>query len=307
MAHVIPRVDGEPPSPIAQIQVGGSTSDIAYVGGFIRAGIKPDLCWRDDEDLGKTWYPSIGSWEVDPKKYPEGFRPFTDWIHAHGMKFVLWFEPERVGDPHSWLGTKHPEWLLPGTDTTDGDILNEGDPAVLEWLTNHVDELIMSQGVDWYREDMNGAGPLPTWRNHDAANRQGITENFYVQNHLAYWDALLAKNPGLRIDSCASGGRRNDLETMRRAVPLLRSDFQFPTMKDVVDGNQCHTYGLSSWLPYQGTGCYLYDPYSFRSFYLPAFGFGTANMSAANLRRRNRATRNARGSLRSCWMATTTR
>lgn len=30
------------------------------------------------------------------------------------------------------------------------------------------------------------------------------------------------------IDSCASGGRRNDLETLRRAVPLLRSDLLAP-------------------------------------------------------------------------------
>jgi len=51
------------------------------------------------------------------------------------------------------------------------------------------------------------------------------------------------------IDSCASGGRRNDLETMRRAVPLLRSDY---IMEPV--GNQGHTYGLSLWLPFQGTG-----------------------------------------------------
>ena len=36
---------------------------------------------------------------------------------------------------------------------------------------------------------------------------------------------------------------------MRRSIPLLRSDYQFePT------GNQCHTYGLSLWFPYYGTG-----------------------------------------------------
>ncbi|MBU6411088.1 MAG: GH36 C-terminal domain-containing protein, partial [Verrucomicrobia bacterium] len=103
----------------------------------------------------------------------------------------------------------------------------------------------------------------------------GITENFYVQGHLAYWDALRAMNPGLRIDSCASGGRRNDLETMRRAVPLTRSDYQFPFMgKGVVVGNQGHTYGLSFWLPFYGNGCYYYDPYSYRSFYMPLFGMG---------------------------------
>ena len=51
------------------------------------------------------------------------------------------------------------------------------------------------------------------------------------------------------IDSCASGGRRNDLETMRRAVPLWRSDYAYEPI-----GHQCMTYGISFWLPYHGTG-----------------------------------------------------
>ena len=51
------------------------------------------------------------------------------------------------------------------------------------------------------------------------------------------------------IDSCASGGRRNDLETMRRAVPLWRSDYAYEAI-----GHQCMMYGLSMWLPYHGTG-----------------------------------------------------
>jgi alpha-galactosidase len=102
-----------------------------------------------------------------------------------------------------------------------------------------------------------------------------MTENLYVQGHLQFWDELKRRNPGLSIDSCASGGRRNDLETMRRAVPLLRSDFQWPdSQKNVYEGNQGHTYGLSSWLPFQGSGVYGCDPYSFRSFYMPSFGMG---------------------------------
>jgi len=114
-----------------------------------------------------------------------------------------------------------------------------------------------------------------SWQKDDeASDRIGITENMYVQGHLAHWDALKQLNPKLHIDACASGGRRNDLETMKRAVPLLRSDFQWPYMKNVVRGNQGHTYGLSSWFPFQGTGVYYYDKYSMRSFYLPGFGMG---------------------------------
>jgi len=287
VAHNMPRVDGQTQPAVAQIQVGGGEKDIAYVQSFLDAGIHVDLCWRDaGGDAAVTWFPTdggpfpqtgmawlnSGTWEIDPAKFPNGFKPFTDWIHARGMRFVLWFEPERVGDPNSWLGKNHPEWLLPGT--SHGALLNEGNPAARQWLIEHVDGMIQSQGIDWYREDMNGAGPLPAWRRHDVPDRQGMTENLYVQGHLAYWDELRRRHPRLRIDSCASGGRRNDLETMRRAVPLLRSDFQMPDQTGVVEGNQGHTYGLSFWLPFQGTGVYSYDPYAYRSFYLPSFGMG---------------------------------
>ena len=290
IAHSLARTHGQTQPVVAQIQVDGSVANIAGVKSYLDAGIKPDICWRDAGGA-HTWYPNqtgpytgndswlnTGTWEVDPKRYPQGFKPFSDWVRSNGMQFLLWFEPERVGDTNSWLAKHHPEWLLPGS--SHGSILNLGNPAAFTWLVDHLDSMIRAQGLDWYREDMNGGGPLPTWRKNDAENRQGITENFYVQGHLALWDELRRRHPGLRIDSCASGGRRNDLETMRRAVPLLRSDFQFQDMKGVVEGNQGHTYGLSSWLPFQGTGCYLYDSYSARSFYLASFGMG--GLSEAN-------------------------
>jgi alpha-galactosidase len=66
------------------------------------------------------------------------------------------------------------------------------------------------------------------------------------------------------IDSCASGGRRNDLETLRRAVPLLRSDYIFEPI-----GNQCHTYGIAFWMPFYGTGTLFGDTYHFRSVMCP--------------------------------------
>lgn len=285
IAHNMPRTHGQTQTPLTEIQVGGSAKEIPNIQAYLDAGIHVDLCWRDaGGDAAATWFPTeggpypqtgmawlnSGTWDIDPTKYPQGFRPFTDWIHAHNMQFVLWFEPERVGNPNSWLGKTHPEWLLPGT--SHGALLDEGNPAAREWLTDHVDGMIKSQGIDWYREDMNGGGPLPAWRRNDAPDRQGMTENLYVQGHLAFWDELRRRNPDLRIDSCASGGRRNDLETMRRAVPLLRSDFQFISDPGVVEGNQGHTYGLSSWLPFQGTGIGSDDPYTMRSFYLPSFG-----------------------------------
>ncbi len=284
LAHVLPRIGGEPQQPVTEIQSGGSLGEIPGIQRRLEMGIRPDICWRDAGGR-TTWYVNsgkpyegkdawlnTGTWEINPAKYPDGFKPFSDWAHAQGMQFLLWFEPERVGDPSSWLATRHPEWLLPGT--SHGSLLDLGNPDALAWLIGHVDGMVKSQGLDWYREDMNGGGPLPAWRKRDEPDRQGATENHYVQGHLAFWDGLKKRNPLLRIDSCASGGRRNDLETMRRAVPLLRSDFQRPEMARVAEGNQGHTYGLSFWLPFQGTATYAYDAYTFRSFYAACFGMG---------------------------------
>lgn len=289
LAHVLPRVNGQPSTAVTQIQ----GDNVASVNANIQAGIHPDILWRDaGSGPGSTWYPSAngpytgnlswlntGTWDIDSSVYPNGFLPTSQAVHAQGVQFLLWFEPERVGNTNnSFLATNNPAWLLPATSMTVGAILNEGNPQAFNWLTNHIENLIVSNGIDWYREDMNGNGPLTAWQAKDTLLRQGMTENLYVQGHLAFWDALLAMNPGLRIDCCGSGGRRNDLEAMRRAVPLTRSDYQVGDMDTVANGNQCHTYALSSWLPFQGSGCYFNDLYAYRSFYLASFGtaFGLA-------------------------------
>jgi len=272
MAHNIPKINDQPPAPMAQMQLCRNFHDNAAVmpveaDKFAKAGIAIDIYWRD-----AGWYPcadgkweSTGTWEVDPKRFPKGFRPIADWIHANGKKLIVWFEPERVGDKNSWLATNHPDWLLSGT------LLNLGNPAASKWVIEQIDHFIQENGIDYYRQDFN-MDPLKNWRDNDTAGRLGITENLYVQGYLAFWDELRRRHHDMLIDSCASGGRRNDLETMRRAVPLLRSDFQWPGSKGVVEGNQGHTYGLSSWLPYYGSGVYSIEKYPARSFYMPGFG-----------------------------------
>jgi alpha-galactosidase len=288
-AHTLPRIEGKAQSPTTGITVWGDPAERAVLQAVLDAGIEVDFFWRDAGGLRENvWFTTgvdnfpgwknhfwlnTGTWEIDTVKYPHGFRPLSDWAHQRGIQFMLWFEPERVGDPNSWLGKNHPEWLL--SDTGVGRILDEGNPAARQWLIEHISGMIVSQGLDWYREDMNGGGPANAWRKHDAPDRQGLTENLYVQGHLAFWDELRRRHPHLRIDSCASGGCRNDLETMRRAVPLLRSDFGSNTLPGGCEGSQGHTYGLSAWLPFQGSATRIADPYVARSTYLPSFvGFG---------------------------------
>jgi alpha-galactosidase len=239
--------------------------EITFLDGYLREGMKPDYWWID-----AGWYPSkhgkdvnwwfTGTWEVDRTRFPGGVRAVADHAHSKGMSLILWFEPERVFQD-SWLWSNRPQWLL--GNSGDLRILNLGNPEAWKWTVEQIDKLVVSEGVDVYRQDFN-TDPLNYWRGADAPDRQGITENKYVQGYLAFWDELRRRHPGMLIDSCASGGRRDDLETMRRSVPFLRSDYCTD-----VEGMQCHTYGFALWLPYYRGATDKVDVYDFRSNYAP--------------------------------------
>ncbi|MHB1001612.1 MAG: NPCBM/NEW2 domain-containing protein [Armatimonadota bacterium] len=264
IAYNVPRPGGKLPAPqltpcsshqYAEMTKADEASQIMFVDRYVEERIKIDYWWMD-----AGWYPCDGSWpktgtwEVDRTRFPRGLRAVSDHAREKGIKTIVWFEPERVGGAGTWLYDNHKDdWLLGGT------LLNLGNPDAWDWLVNHIDKIINDEGIDLYRQDFN-MDPLPYWRSNDSDDRQGITENHYVTGYLAYWDELRRRHPNMLIDSCASGGHRNDLETMRRSVPLLRSDYIFEPV-----GQQGHTYGLAKWLPYFGTGEREIDSYIFRS------------------------------------------
>ena len=54
---------------------------------------------------------SLGDWDIDPRKYPNGLKPLIAKVNEHGMSFGIWFEPEMI-NPNSDLYRRHPEWVL---------------------------------------------------------------------------------------------------------------------------------------------------------------------------------------------------
>jgi len=254
LAHNVPRINGQLPTPLltpcsshqfAEMIKADEASQKLFIDRYLEERLDPDYWWMDAGwYVNQTGWPNTGTWLVDSNRFPRGLRAITDHAHAKGVKSIVWFEPERV-TPGTELYA-HRDWLL-GRDG-EQKLLNLGHPEAFQWLTDHVDQLLTQQGIDLYRQDYN-VDPLGYWRGADAEDRQGMTENRYVAGYLGYWDELRRRHPGMLIDSCASGGHRNDLETLRRALPFLRSDSIFDPV-----GNQGHTYGLASWLPYHGTG-----------------------------------------------------
>jgi alpha-galactosidase len=258
LAHIMPRPNGRPMRPHLvcsgtdegeEFTAATAENQKRFMDKFKREGIDFDVWWID-----AGWYPCYnqdhirkwvitGTWEPDPERFPKGLKPVSDHAAQNGADLLLWFEPERVR-PGTKLDVEHPEWLLHAEGNENG-LLDLGNPEARQWLTDHVCQLIQDNGIKIYRQDFNFP-PLAHWRQNDADDRQGINENLHVQGYLQYWDDLLARNPGLWIDSCSSGGRRNDLETMRRSVPLHYTDYGYGDHR-VKLGFQHTLYG---WIPY---------------------------------------------------------
>lgn len=232
--------------------------------GWYGADTKP----TPDEFEG-DWGEHTGDWRVSPLIHGNGLKDVSEAIHKAGMKFVLWFEPERV-----WrsvpIVAEHPEYfIIPECEEEFNILLDLGNEEAWNYCFDTLSQLIEEIGVDCYRQDFN-MFPLGYWRLKDAEDRKGITEIKHINGLYRLWDAMLQKFPNLLIDNCASGGRRIDIETLRRSVPLWRSDYQCPA-NYVTAGAQCHNLNFNTWMPFSGTGGgRLYDTYRIRSAYSPA-------------------------------------
>jgi alpha-galactosidase len=217
-----------------------------------------DAHWLDAAWFEGGFPNGVGNWFCPPQRFPNGLKPLSDACHQLGLKFILWFEPERVA-PGTQIAREHPEFVFGGDK---GGLFKLNDPAARRWLTDLLSRRIADFGIDVYRNDFN-IDPLAFWRQADDPDRQGMTEIRYVEGHYALWDELLAGHPGLSIDNCASGGRRIDLETCRRSVPLWHSDTG--CSPGHADWNQSQIAGLSLYVPLFGACAWTPEAYDLRS------------------------------------------
>ncbi|HQK93195.1 MAG TPA: NPCBM/NEW2 domain-containing protein, partial [Armatimonadota bacterium] len=258
-----------------------------YVKTAARLGC--DSAWLD-----AAWFPGgfpngVGNWSAKPVEFPNGLRPVGDACHANGLRFVLWFEPERVA-PGTQIATEHPEFVFGGRD---GGLFRLDLPEAQQWLLELLSSRVREYGIDVYRNDFN-IDPLGYWRANDTPDREGMTEIRYVENHYAMWDELLRRHPGLMIDNCASGGRRIDLETISRSVPLWRSDTS--CSPGHADWDQAQACGISLYVPLHTACAWDSRAYTVRSsatmgmafqpeYMAPTFDEALAQRTLAEVRR----------------------
>lgn len=162
----------------------------------------------------------VGNWTVDEKKFPGGLKPVAEYVRSKGLKFGLWFEPERVYRETNLAQRR--EWLLECAGKPYS-LLDLGNPEARRWLKEMLARYIEDLDIRWLRYDCN-LSPLAFWEANDAPERKGMSEIRHIEGLYEIWDWLNHSYPGMILEGCASGGRRIDFEAVKRCHLFVSSD-----------------------------------------------------------------------------------
>lgn len=191
-----------------------------------RAGI--ELFVLDDGWFGKrnNDESSLGDWNVNLDKLPNGLNGLAERINELGMKFGLWFEPEMISID-SDLYREHPDWAI----RTEGRlpiysreqlVLDLTKQEVCDYIIDSISSILESANITYVKWDMNrNITNIP----EGLANDQRFEFNHrYMLGLYCVLDHLTKRFPDILFESCAGGGGRNDLGIMYYMPQAWASD-----------------------------------------------------------------------------------
>jgi alpha-galactosidase len=193
------------------------------------AALGIDRFVMDDGWFGQrnTDHAGLGDWYVNKEKFPHGLKPLIDKVHALGMDFGLWVEPEMV-NPDSDLYRQHPDWVLnfpgrPRNEQRNQLVLNLARPDVRAYVFNFLDKVLNENQIAFLKWDYNRNWSEPGWDQLPAAEQKKVYVEF-TRNLYAILDELRQKHPNVEIESCSGGGGRVDLGILRSTDEVWPSD-----------------------------------------------------------------------------------
>lgn len=224
-----------------------------------------------------NWWTTVGDWNVDRQRFPQGLKPFRDRVHAEGMLWGLWMDPERIGN-ESRIAKEHPEWLAMNYEGERkmGGLLDLTNPEAAQWMESQIIRVIEENQLDFFRLDYNtdpGKGIRSV--------REGFVENGYWRYYEALYgiyDRLRARFPNVIFENCAGGGGRSDIGMVRRFSHTWVTDWQIAPRSFLI------TNGMTMALPPEyvdrligGQSGHTTADFDFQSrlllFVRPTFGF----------------------------------
>jgi alpha-galactosidase len=239
IAHVLPHRQGEgeaaapKPRPVIYNSWEATEMNVTEAGQEAlaekAAALGVDRFVMDDGWFGqrKTDHAGLGDWYVNQEKFPHGLKPLIDKVHALGMDFGLWVEPEMV-NPDSDLYRKHPDWVLnfpgrPRTEQRNQLVLNLARPDVRAYVFGFLDKLLTENDIAFLKWDYNRNWSEPGWDQLPAAEQKKVYVEF-TRNLYSIFAELKTRHPKVELESCSGGGGRVDLGILQYADEVWPSD-----------------------------------------------------------------------------------
>ena len=191
---------------------------------------------------------SLGDWDVNLKKLPNGVKGLCEKVNALGLEFGIWVEPEMV-NVNSRLYKEHPEWVMdiPGREHSEGRnqrMLDMGRLEVQEFVIEKMSALFSSCNIAYVKWDMNRiasdyfAKDLP-------AERQGEVAHRYVLGLYRCMKTLTERFPQILFEGCASGGNRFDLGILSYFPQIWASDDTDAVCRSEIQTGYSYGYPMS--------------------------------------------------------------
>ncbi|MBQ7785005.1 MAG: alpha-galactosidase [Clostridia bacterium] len=160
---------------------------------------------------------SLGDWFDDLRKLPDGLSSLSEKIHALGLKFGLWVEPEMIS-VDSELYKAHPDWCIhvpgyPRIEYRNQLVLDLSRDEVRDYVVDVIIAALRRANVDYVKWDMNrfinmwGSAALPADRQQELGHR-------YILGVYDMMRRITSAFPDVLFESCAGGGGRFDLGMM---------------------------------------------------------------------------------------------
>lgn len=176
---------------------------------------------RDDDTQ------SLGDWEVNRKKLPDGVEGLARKVKDLGLDFGIWVEPEMV-NVKSKLYEEHPDWVLmipdkPHSEGRNQRILDLTRKEVQDYIIEEMSRVFSSADIAYVKWDMNRtvtdyySSALP-------AERQGEVAHRYVMGLYRCMKELTERFPEILFEGCAAGGNRFDLGILCYFPQIWASD-----------------------------------------------------------------------------------
>jgi len=180
--------------------------------------------WYGQRNNDKT---SLGDWDVDLKKLPNGLKALVDEVNGLGLKFGIWVEPEMIS-VQSKLYEAKPEWALgqAGKSRSEGRnqlVLDFTRKDVRDYIYRKLEAILMSANIEYVKWDCNRhltevySRQLPPYR-------QGEVFHRYALGVYEVFQRVRTNFPHIIVETCAGGGGRFDVAMLKYGPQIWASD-----------------------------------------------------------------------------------